>query len=259
MSEQNRGDNQNAMPFKGEWEPYFADKESLYSNSENEGKIIRKDWAPQRADGKGIDLDKTIQLYQLMKKSIETARSYGIKFPNYEVVFGKKDDSSRASAFLVIDRIEGEILDDIIEPTPELIQEIISYCKSVSDYIKNSFDQDSPWMTDIGLHQVMWGHKRGETQDHLYNVDIELTASVNKENRDYSKNPEDLKKQSVYRMKIDLRRLLRLLIEQEARLHANFQEAKDYILNTYKNITGKEPKGDLDYIPFGTDKFPEDE
>lgn len=245
------------MPFQGEWKPYFADKGSLYSNPEFKDKIIRRGSVRMRGENlKEFDLEKTNKLYRLLKESVEIASSSGIRFPDFNVVYGKEQEDWDISAFLVMDKIEGKRLFEISEPSPKLIQEVINYCQSISRYFSDSFDKSSNWFGDLGLHQVMWGHREDIEKDSLYNIDIE-TLNL-RENELDPIDKDKFAEASLFGMRIELRRLLFQISENEKRWGVRLEEARNSVLDTYRHITGgKEPLGDMYFVPLDG-MFPED-
>lgn len=246
------------------WRTFNLHEGMLLENPKVKGKLIRTE-SLKRAGEEYCDADLEINAhhYKIFKDVVDEARRYGIKFPSLDILFGKVSEDKVESAFLVVDRIKGKKLFEIKpqQISKELVDEVTEFCKSVAKYIQNCW-QSPYWLQDNRLKQVIWGHKMGEKENHLYDVDLEIGTMISTNQiKEWDRQADAENDTNLTIARLELRILLSELHSYEKKWGVNFSDAKQAIIDSYRVITnGKVPKGDMEINPVNIRNFlfPED-
>jgi len=137
--------------------------------SSNPDKLVRE-WDLKRQDQSVEDARKGIEMFRKMEKC------YGIAIPKMDLVVGKAND--RIKLFTVLDKIEGENLANIAVFSPEDKDELDKFFTALAQFYFDVYQKGGEYWLDYGTYQLVYGHKKGESENRVYIVDVEPRYDV---------------------------------------------------------------------------------
>lgn len=169
---------QNEEPFKEKLDNTWHSG-VIKSLKSHPGKFVRQwnvdDFEKKKLDEEEIkkQLDKNIANFKEGINDIrELNEHYGIALPTFEFVLGKKSND-RINMFTVIDKIEGESLEQIKKFSPEAKDKLDTFYSSMAQYYFDKLKNGGSYFWDFKNQQFVYGHKKGEKENKIYMVDIE--------------------------------------------------------------------------------------
>lgn len=125
--------------------------------------------------------NEVIEEYRRGKELFDRLRTqYNIPVPDFDVVFGETE-KEKIAAFVIVDRIEGEDLEDIMEhpkdeqaPEMEMWRRVDEVFANLVRYCADAYAQGGEYLSDITeSRQWRWGHRVGEGNNNLWIVDVD--------------------------------------------------------------------------------------
>lgn len=131
-----------------------------------------------------------IGMYRRGKELFDQLRSqYNIPIPDFDVVFGETE-KGKITAFVIVDRIEGKDLDDIMKHpndeslTKNIWRRVDEVFGNLVRYYADMYKRDGEYLSDIsGPRQWRWGHRIGEKENRLWVVDVDPLFDHHDSNR----------------------------------------------------------------------------
>lgn len=117
------------------------------------------------------DLEKSTRYYAGQRDGITKLRNHGVRIPDFLIVFAKDQYNQRA-AYYIVEKIHGGNLWELKKIPQEAASEIDQTISGYLQAILESFQADQPFFHDFRSFNLVWGHRSGEVDDHLYLVDV---------------------------------------------------------------------------------------
>ncbi len=117
-------------------------------------------------------------LSKAKKMFFELKKEYNISTPDVEMIITKNKEN-KDSIFMIIDKIEGKTIADILEKETislSIKKKLDDHYSQLLQYFFDRYKERGPFFHDItGIDQLMWGHKANKKneEDKIYLVDIE--------------------------------------------------------------------------------------
>lgn len=152
------------------------DKERIRRLETVPNKLVRIGKSPQEEKGLGLDFRyrNFLRARELFK---ELEEKYGIKVIKQDLVRGRNVVGGGKVMFQVVDKIEGENLEDIKRLPAETQEKIDDYLTKFIHYFYDKNQNRQPFLWDINIGNVMYGRKRDSNERDLYLVDVDPYVS----------------------------------------------------------------------------------
>lgn len=170
---------ENKEPFKEALIPKPEFSPNIKSLKSRSDKLIRH-WRVSADDVYSLNkkerekiLEKNVAEFKEGVRDIrELSERYGIALPTFEFVLGDRG-GDKINIFTVIDKIDGESLQNVEKFPQEAKDKLDNFYKSMAQYYFDKYKEGGNYFWDFRNSQFIYGHKKGEKEDRVYMVDIE--------------------------------------------------------------------------------------
>ncbi|MBI2637820.1 MAG: hypothetical protein HYW88_02875, partial [Candidatus Sungbacteria bacterium] len=162
-------------------------------------------------------------------------KEYGIAIPNMSFLVGKLE-SGETAMYTVIDMIHGKSLSETEKFPDEAEATLDTFYANMARYYADAYRTGGDYWWDFHNDQFVMGHKKGETKDQVYLVDVEP--------RMYKRDYKD------QQPKTDALRRLRQVFEYAEESEKKFSKPVRFILtrDTLKNALKNVREEDKDSL-----------
>jgi len=144
--------------------------------SSNPDKLVRE-WDLEQYGQSVEDARKGIEMFRKME------RLYGIAVTKMDLLIGKSH--GRVKLFTIVDKIEGANLAYGVKELPQSAREEVDmFFANLAQFYFDILKRGGEYWWDYGTHQLVYGHKKGESENRVYIVDVEPRYYVYEENHD---------------------------------------------------------------------------
>lgn len=158
----------NETPFRAPLEKTEYD-ENIKSLSSNPEKLVREYFIPILSKK---SMDEQIKKFSKGKKFFERLKNdYGIESVKMNMVIGK-DESGVRKMFTIVDKIEGENLENIQKIPVEAKEKFETFYLGLIQHYKDVYEKGGNFWSDFTDEQIMYGHKYNKDEDKIYVVDV---------------------------------------------------------------------------------------
>lgn len=84
-----------------------------------------------------------------------------------------KNGKRQVTIFTIVDNIEGKSLEQMSHFPSEAVDELEKVYSTMSDHYFNVWQKGGPYWYDVGNKQFVYGNKHGDSEKHVYLVDVD--------------------------------------------------------------------------------------
>ncbi len=174
MSE--KGPSKEPFELKDESAP-FESRTRLREFKDNPNKIVREEMMINDS------INDSIRHYANVRKQFESLQSeYGVNVPGIDVVIGENDREEK-KVFMVVDKIEGENLEEIKSLPEDSKEKLEKFYVGVLESMLNAYKKEEAFLGDVAPRNLVYGHEAKEqgAEDDFYLVDVGHSSFVERE------------------------------------------------------------------------------
>lgn len=179
-------------------------------------------------------------LPQGRKIFMQLRKTYGIKVVTMDYVVGQ-NEKGKLTLFTIVDRIDGENLEDIKVLPAEAKKELDSTYAALAQYYLDAYTNKSDHWGDPSNKQFVYGHKYGKKENHVYLVDIDPEVNIYNEQKEREFN-EDL----FYCLKKACEDML--IVEKKFKSALKLSQSRDKFTEVIEKISKEGPESRIKSI-----------